>query len=243
MARLRIDVTDPAHGLDSAVAVRRLPSLRRTLPMCTSMLRSNGSKARPSTRWLMSSRVTTRPAEVSSIWSRSNSTLVNGTASSFLVDRTGGWIDRDVADSHAWRYILFPRMYAPQHRMDPRGELARVERFRQVVVGADFESDNPVHVFAAGREQNNGHRRAAPQAAQDFESVLLGQHHVEDDELVPAARGKLDGAGAGMMRDDLESFVREELADEIAQLPVVVHDEDCPRHAGSNCLRKRAASM
>jgi hypothetical protein len=104
----------------------------------------------------------------------------------------------------------------------------------------DFQSDDPVDVFAPGREKDDGDRGALPERAQDLEAVLLGQHHVENDEIVAARGGAIDRTGAGVMRLHLETLAAEQLAHEIAQLPVVVDHEDRPRHTRSNCHRKGA---
>ena len=45
---------------------------------------------------------------------------------------------------------------APQDSLNTRGELARIERLHQVVVGADFEAVNAVDVVAAGGEHDHG---------------------------------------------------------------------------------------
>jgi hypothetical protein len=41
----------------------------------------------------------------------------------------------------------------------------------------------------------------------------------------------------------LESITAQQLSDQIAQLPVVVDDEDRPGHASSDCPRKRSAVL
>ena len=215
-------------------------SFRRTLPMWTSMLRSNGSNARPSTRWLMSSRVTTRPAAESSVCSRSNSTVVRSTSVLFLSTvRVAGSIvmSPTVTDG---RRVLLARLHAAQHGANPRGQLARVEGLGQVVVGPDLQADDAVDVFAAGRQQDDRHGRAPPERAKYLEAVLLGQHHIENDQFVGAAGCEIDGAGAGVVGIHFEAFAAQKFAYQIAELPVVVDDEDRPGHGRSDCPRKRA---
>ena len=127
--------------------------------------------------------------------------------------------------------------------MDAGGQLARVERLGQIVVCADLQSDDAIDVLAAGGQQNDGHGGAPSKGAQNLEAVLLGQHHVENDELVAAARREIDCACARMMGIDIKPFAAQQLADQLAQLPVVVHDQDGPGHARSDCLRKGAAVL
>ena len=60
---------------------------------------------------------------------------------------------------------------AAQHRLDARGELARRERLRHVVVGAELEPDDPVGLLAAGRQQDHGQVRRRPDPAAEREPV------------------------------------------------------------------------
>jgi len=104
-------------------------------------------------------------------------------------------------------------------------------------------STDAIDVFAAGRQQDDRHGRAPPEGAKYLEAVLLGQHDIENDQLVGAAGREIDGAGAGVVCIHLEAFAAQKLADEIAELPVIVDDEDGPRHLRSNCPRKGAPSL
>ena len=164
--------------------------------------------------------------------SRSNSTVVSSTAASSLHHRARGGIERDVADRHARQRVLLARLRAAEDGVNARRQLARVERLGQIVVGADLQADDAIDVLAAGREQNDGNDESPPKLAQNLEAVLLGQHHIENDELVAAARRELDGACTRVMGLHLEPFAAQQLADQIAQLPVVVDDEDRPGTPG-----------
>ena len=94
---------------------------------------------------------------------------------------------------------------------------------------------------AVSRMTGTAERRRS--AAKYLEAVLLGQHHIENDQLVGAAGREIDGAGAGMVGIHLEAFAAQKLADQIAELAVVVDDEDRPGHARSDCPRKGAAIL
>jgi hypothetical protein len=113
----------------------------------------------------------------------------------------------------------------------------------EVVVGADLEANDAIDVFAPCGQQDDGNRGAPSKSAQDFEAVLLRKHHIENHELVASARRQIDGARTCRMSIDVEPFAPQELADEIARLPVVVDDEDRPRHDGTDCLRKWASEL
>ena len=68
-------------------------------------------------------------------------------------------------------------------------ELARRERLRHVVVGAELEPDDAVGLLAARRQQDHGQVGASADPAAELEAVGAGQHHVEHDE---ARLGRLD---------------------------------------------------
>ena len=73
---------------------------------------------------------------------------------------------------------------AAQHRVDACDELARIERLRQVVVGAHLEPDDAVDFLALRGEHDDRHRFArAAEASAYREAVLAGQHQVEHDQM------------------------------------------------------------
>ncbi len=74
-----------------------------------------------------------------------------------------------------------------QQRFDPGHQFEHRKGFGQVIVGAEFEPENPVH-FAGARTGNDdrgvaGHGAGA---AADFQAIDAGQHQVED-QCVPAS--------------------------------------------------------
>ena len=42
-----------------------------------------------------------------------------------------------------------PTLVRSQDRADPSQQFPRIERLGQIIVGADFQTNNAVHVFAA----------------------------------------------------------------------------------------------
>ena len=71
----------------------------------------------------------------------------------------------------------------PQQRAHAAPELADRERLRDVVVGAELEPDHLVELVVAGREHDDRHGAARPEALADLEPVELRQHQVEHDEV------------------------------------------------------------
>ena len=96
---------------------------------------------------------------------------------------------------------------APQHRANACGELARRERLRHVVVGAELEPDDAVGLLAAGGQHDHGQPGALADPAAELEAVRPGKHQVEDDEVRPLrfdelARGfRRRPRGSGSRRD------------------------------------------
>ena len=85
---------------------------------------------------------------------------------------------------------------ATDDRADPGQKLARVERLRQIIVGADLESDDPVGLVAARRQHQDRRLRPDANSPADFEPVDVRQHHVEDDRVECSAVDRLQAVTA-----------------------------------------------
>ena len=73
---------------------------------------------------------------------------------------------------------------AAKHCVNARHELAWIEGFRQIVVGAHFQADDSIDVLAFRRQHDDRHRLAgAAQPAANGQSIFARQHQVEDDEM------------------------------------------------------------
>ena len=107
-------------------------------------------------------------------------------------------------------------------------ELARVEGLGEIVVGAELEPDHFVHVFALGRQHDDGQARQIGSGADpsaDLEAVHAREHEVEEDELGPALgeRGETPGAVRGHRHVDI--VLAEIFRHEGAQAGVVVDEQ------------------
>ena len=87
------------------------------------------------------------------------------------------------------------RLHPPQHAPDPGQKLARVERLRDVVVGAELEPDHPVDDLAGRGQHDDRHIAAAAQLAREAETVLAGHAQVEDHQVDRASRQHLARGG------------------------------------------------
>src|SRR6476659_1397418 len=78
--------------------------------------------------------------------------------------------------------LLVPALGTAEDRLDPSRQLARRERLRDVVVGAELEAGDAVRLLVAGSEHDDRNLRAGADLAADFEAVHAGQADVEHDE-------------------------------------------------------------
>ena len=116
---------------------------------------------------------------------------------------------------------------AAQHGMNARQQLARVEGLGQVVVGADFEADDAVNVFAFGRQHDDG--RAVVRCAQapaDGQAVFAGHHQVQHDQVYGVAQHDAVQRLAVFGQDDFKTLLSEIAAQQVADTGVVVKNQD-----------------
>ena len=93
---------------------------------------------------------------------------------------------------------------APQHAPEPCHELPRGEGLRDVVVRAELEADDAVHLVVAGRHEEHGRPVAtAPQASAHLDAVEHRQPDVEHDGARPQVARRVEGARA--VTDDLDA--------------------------------------
>ncbi len=90
-----------------------------------------------------------------------------------------GQYQHDVSQSQ-----LAKKLDSAQHRADTSQQLTRVERFRNVVVGADFQPHDAIDLFAFRGDHNDRHRVAlATQTAADGQAVFARQHQIEHHQM------------------------------------------------------------
>ena len=148
-------------------------------------------------------------------------------------------VDAQVAvRDHLGLELAALRRGAPQDRLDPRDELARVERLRQVVVGADLEPDDLVDVLVARGQHQDRHVGALAQPLADLDPVDVRQHQVEHDQR-RRVRGRLaERVGAGRRRPDRVARVLQVERDERRDRALVLDDQDGgePRPSGGRAM-------
>ncbi len=82
---------------------------------------------------------------------------------------------------------------APQDGPHAGHELARVERFGQIVVGAQLQADDAVDVLAARRQHQHGGQVLLAQQSQHVEAAEARQHHIEHDQIKMVAAERVQG--------------------------------------------------
>ena len=119
----------------------------------------------------------------------------------------------------------------PQDGLQPGEQLARIERLRQIVVGAELEADDAVGLLALGGQHQHRHVGRRADAPAGLEAVEVGKHDVEDDRVrrAPLQLGK---AGIGGRRGaDRKAVALEIVREHGGQARIVVDDQDLFRHA------------
>ena len=108
-----------------------------------------------------------------------------------------------------------------------RQQLARIERLRQVIVGAEIEPDDPVDVVATGRQHQHGRLRARlAQLLQHVEARESGQHDVEDDQIEILALGAAQSGDSRRHGRELYALGRKVFDQHLGETHVVVDDQE-----------------
>ena len=84
---------------------------------------------------------------------------------------------------------------AAQQRTYPRDQLVRTERFREVIVSAELQSDDSLRLFRARRQHDDrdiGGLLVRADAPADFQPVEMRQHQVEYQEVWRLGRNRVE---------------------------------------------------
>ena len=128
---------------------------------------------------------------------------------------------------------------ATQHGVDSRGELARIERLGEVIVGADFQADDAVHVVAVGGEHDDGDGGDGANFAENFEASHAGKHHVENNEGIGAGESAAEAYGAVVNGFGAQALGDEVFGDELAQFDIIINDENAGGERWGRVVRGR----
>ena len=111
--------------------------------------------------------------------------------------------------------------------MNAGQQFPRVEGFGQVIVSADLQPDDAVHVFAFGRQHDDGCAVIGrAQTPADRQAVLARHHQVQHDQVHRVAHHDAVQGFAVFGQDDLKAFLRQITAQQVPDAGIVVQDQD-----------------
>ena len=117
-------------------------------------------------------------------------------------------------------------LVAPQQGADALDQQALGERLGDVVVGAEAQAHQLVHLLVLRGEEDHRHRAALTQLLQQLHAVHPRHLDVEHGEIDRAGVHALQGAFAVGVGADLETFLLQRHLDAGQDVPVVVDQGD-----------------
>jgi hypothetical protein len=114
---------------------------------------------------------------------------------------------------------------AAQHRIDPGDHLARAEWLAHIVVGADLQAEQAVHLVGARGDHDHRHVAEAAQLAADLHAVAVRQHQVQQHQVRPQRAYRLHRAGAVVDPVVAVAGRLQVLAEHRGQARLVLHDQ------------------
>ncbi len=126
------------------------------------------------------------------------------------------------------RLLLFLRLAefgAAQQRLDAGLQLARAERFGDVVIGTEFETDHPVRLVGGCGQHDDGYLGVATDLLAEGKAVVTGHHDVQNDEVRAVLGELLAHLVALCRRQHLETRPGQVFVEQLADLLIVVDDK------------------
>src|SRR5260370_8082797 len=91
----------------------------------------------------------------------------------------GGGVDLNF--THLQRTGQKRALETPQHRLDPGHKFARTEGFGDVVIRAEFQTQDAIRFAAPGGEKDDrdrGQAKSLPNGAAEFQPIPAGDHDI-----------------------------------------------------------------
>ena len=125
--------------------------------------------------------------------------------------------------------VLAPPLRLGQRASDDRHQFLQVEGFGQIFVGAALRGLDRGHEGVLRAHDDDRQVGTHPfDARQQFEGVVVGHHHVGDDEIALAGRDPAPQARDRAGRADFVAGARKRLIQYRSNRRVVVGDENMP---------------
>ena len=131
----------------------------------------------------------------------------------------------------------------PELRADAGEQHAQAERLRHVIIGAGFQPEDRVGIRGlSGQHDDRPLETPAAQQLAGFAAVKIGEADIEKHEIDMAAARLLQAFRRRRRQQRIEFLMQAELlAQGLAQLVVIVDDEDLARIAHRAPLRLHSA--
>ncbi len=131
-------------------------------------------------------------------------------------------------------------MAAPGQGLEPGHQLLEREWFGEIVVGADFETANPVVHGIERRQHQHGRRDVlTPQLAAQLEPGAAGEAYIEHQDVVVAGGGLRAALGERHGEGRVDPVLAQAVAEQARKLGIVFHDQ----HAHGQSIAARAAAV
>ncbi len=98
-----------------------------------------------------------------------------------------------------------------------------IEGLGQVIVRAQFQAHDAIHIFAPRGEHDDGDLALGAQPAQNLEAIDAGQHDVKDYQVDSGFRGLGQTAIAFVLAAHGETFPLQKLPQQGAKFGIVIH--------------------
>ena len=193
-----------------------------------SIERSKASKSRSAISRSSSSRDLTFPGLLASESSRSNSVGVSERIWPRKVAECCAG-SRRKSPTENGGLLLAPRecrryKRPPYDSAQSGKQFARRKRFRDVIVGPEFESGNPVRRFPARGQHDHRHGRGGANPLQYLEPVQSREHDVKEDGMELLLARLLQTVGTRVGERDIIAERFQVLLDHSAQLWIVIDE-------------------
>ena len=115
---------------------------------------------------------------------------------------------------------------SPEHGLHAGDKLARTERFRHVVVGADVEAVHAIGLFDPCCQHDDWNGGFGPQPSCDVETVHPRQAEIEHHQIGTARRGENQRVFASPRSQHVEPRVAQVVADYVRDPRVILDDQN-----------------
>jgi len=114
---------------------------------------------------------------------------------------------------------------APQNCANSRHQFPRVERFAQVIVGAEFEAHDPINIIAAGGEHQDRRFVGSAKCAQNIEAADARQHHIQNHDFKVVGLQFRERVAAVVHAFHVEMFRIQVFGQHLAQFAIVIDQQ------------------